>query len=78
MAAGGLAGLANMPGCNIQSLGYKVEGSENRPFACYLRESPLVQVVEDNLKKRAVRMLGNKASLACRIDLSGSGSEMGK
>ena len=37
----------------------------------------MVKKLDDLLKKKAVRMLGNKASLASRIDLAGSGFEIG-
>ncbi|TIA55084.1 Nop domain-containing protein [Aureobasidium pullulans] len=72
--AGGIAGLAKTPSCNIPPLGSKKQTQTG--FATnvgvrhqgFLYNSPLVREVPSDLKKQAMRIVSAKVVLAARMD----------
>ncbi|KAF1953293.1 Nop domain-containing protein [Byssothecium circinans] len=73
--AGGLAGLAKTPACNIPPLGSNKAsglglatnvGSRHQGF---LYNSPMIQTIRQDLKKQAMRIVSAKLILAARVDL---------
>ncbi|KAI5274745.1 Nop domain-containing protein [Aureobasidium subglaciale] len=72
--AGGIAGLARTPSCNIPPLGSKKQTQTG--FATnvgvrhqgFLYNSPLVREVPSDLKKQAMRIVSAKVVLAARMD----------
>jgi U4/U6 small nuclear ribonucleoprotein PRP31 len=73
--AGGLAGLAKTPACNIPPLGSNK--ASGLGFATnvgvrqqgFLYHSPIIQSIRQDLKKQAMRIVSAKVSLAARVDL---------
>ncbi|OAG13108.1 pre-mRNA-processing factor 31 [Paraphaeosphaeria sporulosa] len=73
--AGGLAGLAKTPACNIPPLGSNK--ATGLGFATnvgirhqgFLYHSPLLQTVRQDLKKQAMRIVSGKLILAARVDM---------
>ncbi|KAK6335455.1 U4/U6-U5 snRNP complex subunit prp31 [Orbilia brochopaga] len=72
--AGGLAGLAKMPACNIAALGSKRRAAV--PLASnvgirlqgFLFHSPIIRQIPTDLKIRAMRIVSSKLVLAVRVD----------
>jgi U4/U6 small nuclear ribonucleoprotein PRP31 len=72
--AGGLAGLAKTPACNIPPLGSNK--ATGLGFATnvgirhqgFLYNSPMIQVIRQDLKKQAMRIVSAKLILAARVD----------
>jgi U4/U6 small nuclear ribonucleoprotein PRP31 len=72
--AGGLAGLAKTPACNLASLGSKKNPGTG--FATnvgvrqqgYLYHSPIIKSIPSDLKKQAMRIVSAKVVLAARVD----------
>ncbi|KAF2131552.1 Nop domain-containing protein [Dothidotthia symphoricarpi CBS 119687] len=73
--AGGLAGLAKTPACNIPPLGSnKASGlglSTNVGIRHqgFLYHSPILQTIRQDLKKQAMRIVAAKVILAARVDM---------
>ncbi|KAH8727626.1 hypothetical protein GQ44DRAFT_92352 [Phaeosphaeriaceae sp. PMI808] len=73
--AGGLAGLAKTPACNIAPLGSnKASGlglSTNIGIRHqgFLYHSPILQTIRHDLKKQAMRIVSGKVILAARVDM---------
>lgn len=73
--AGGLAGLAKTPACNIPPLGSnKASGlglSTNIGVRHqgFLYHSPILQTIRQDLKKQAMRIVAAKVILAARVDM---------
>eukprot|EP01029_Cantina_marsupialis_P006661 TRINITY_DN17347_c1_g4_i1.p1 TRINITY_DN17347_c1_g4~~TRINITY_DN17347_c1_g4_i1.p1 ORF type:complete len:501 (-),score=148.37 TRINITY_DN17347_c1_g4_i1:153-1655(-) len=76
--AGGLNALANIPGCNLKSM-----GQERRKYSDYrsaddilhagvIFQSPLVEEAPKNMKQKVAKVLANKAALCASIDFSKS------
>lgn len=73
--AGGLAGLAKTPACNIPPLGSNK--ASGLGFATnvgirhqgFLYHSPMLQAIRQDLKKQAMRIVSAKVILAARIDM---------
>ena len=73
--AGGLAGLAKTPACNIPPLGSNK--ASGLGFATnvgirhqgFLYHSPMLQTIRQDLKKQAMRIVSAKLILAARVDL---------
>jgi U4/U6 small nuclear ribonucleoprotein PRP31 len=73
--AGGLTGLAKTPSCNIGPLGSNK--ASGLGFATnvgirqqgFLYHSPIIQLVRQDLKKQAMRIVAAKVILAARIDM---------
>jgi U4/U6 small nuclear ribonucleoprotein PRP31 len=71
--AGGLAGLAKTPSCNIANMGWKKQsyglatniGVRQKGF---LYHSPLIQYVPMDLRTQAMRIIAAKVVLAARVD----------
>ncbi|KAE9980318.1 hypothetical protein BLS_008085 [Venturia inaequalis] len=71
--AGGLAGLAKTPSCNIANMGWKKQsyglatniGVRQKG---YLYNSPLIQYVPMDLRTQAMRIIAAKVVLAARVD----------
>lgn len=74
--AGGLAGLAKTPACNIPPLGSnKASGlglatNTGIRHQGFLYHSPMLQVIREDLKKQAMRIVSNKLILAARVDMA--------
>jgi U4/U6 small nuclear ribonucleoprotein PRP31 len=72
--AGGLAGLAKTPACNLPVIGSKKQTQTG--FATnvgvrqqgYLFHSPIVQGIPNDLKRQAMRIVSAKVVLAARVD----------
>jgi len=73
--AGGLAGLAKTPACNIPPLGSnKASGlglstNVGVRHQGFLYHSPMLQTIRQDLKKQAMRIVAAKLILAARVDL---------
>jgi U4/U6 small nuclear ribonucleoprotein PRP31 len=73
--AGGLAGLAKTPACNIAPLGSnKASGlglatNVGIKHQGFLYNSPIVQAIRTDLKKQAMRIVSAKVILAARVDM---------
>jgi U4/U6 small nuclear ribonucleoprotein PRP31 len=73
--AGGLAGLAKTPACNIPPLGSnKASGlglstNVGVRHQGFLYHSPMLQTIRQDLKKQAMRIVSGKLILAARVDL---------
>jgi U4/U6 small nuclear ribonucleoprotein PRP31 len=73
--AGGLAGLAKTPACNIPPLGSnKASGlglstNVGVRHQGFLYHSPMLQTIRQDLKKQAMRIVSAKLILAARVDL---------
>ncbi|KAF2639765.1 Nop domain-containing protein [Massarina eburnea CBS 473.64] len=73
--AGGLAGLAKTPACNIPPLGSnKATGigfatNVGVRHQGFLYNSPMIQTIRQDLKKQAMRIVSAKLILAARVDL---------
>ncbi|KAF2255544.1 Nop domain-containing protein [Trematosphaeria pertusa] len=73
--AGGLAGLAKTPACNIPPLGSNK--ASGLGFATnvgirhqgFLYHSPMIQPIRQDLKKQAMRIVSAKLILAARVDM---------
>ena len=73
--AGGLAGLAKTPACNITPLGSNK--ATGLGFATnvgirhqgFLYHSPMLQTIRQDLKKQAMRIVSAKLILAARVDM---------
>lgn len=73
--AGGLAGLAKTPACNIPPLGSNK--ATGLGFATnvgirhqgFLYHSPILQTIRQDLKKQAMRIVSAKLILAARVDM---------
>lgn len=73
--AGGLAGLAKTPACNIPPLGSNK--ASGLGFATnvgirhqgFLYHSPIIQTIRQDLKKQAMRIVSAKIVLAARVDM---------
>ncbi|KAJ4296467.1 U4/U6-U5 snRNP complex subunit prp31 [Kalmusia sp. IMI 367209] len=73
--AGGLAGLAKTPACNIPPLGSNK--ASGLGFATnvgirhqgFLYHSPMLQAIRQDLKKQAMRIVSAKVILAARVDM---------
>lgn len=73
--AGGLAGLAKTPACNIPPLGSNK--ATGLGFATnvgirhqgFLYNSPMLQTIRQDLKKQAMRIVSAKLILAARVDM---------
>lgn len=73
--AGGLAGLAKTPACNIPPLGSNK--ATGLGFATnvgirhqgFLYHSPMLQAIRQDLKKQAMRIVSAKVILAARVDM---------
>lgn len=81
--AGGLAALAKIPSCNLHLLGASkkqasglssIHGNSTR-FSGYLAQCDLVANTPSDYRTQALRMVGAKASLAARMDVSASGTK---
>lgn len=81
--AGGLAALAKIPSCNLHLLGASkkqasglstIHGNSTR-FSGYLAQCDLVTDTPSDYRTQALRMVSAKASLAARMDVSGSGGK---
>ncbi|KAF2428913.1 Nop domain-containing protein [Tothia fuscella] len=71
--AGGLAGLAKTPSCNIANMGWnnKATGLATNVGVRqkgYLYHSPVLQYVPNDMKKQAMRIIAAKVVLAARVD----------
>lgn len=72
--AGGLAGLAKTPACNIPPLGSKKQSQTG--FATnvgvrhqgFLYHSPIIRGIPSDLKRQAMRIVAAKCVLAARVD----------
>lgn len=74
---GGLKGLAQTPSCNIASLGNKKSvgigfGHTGIRQQGYLFYSDLIQSVDPDLRKQAMRIVSGKIILASRVDFANS------
>lgn len=74
---GGLKGLAQTPSCNIASLGNKKAvgiglGHTGIRQQGYIYYSELIQSVDPDLRKQAMRIVSGKIILAARMDFSSS------
>ncbi|KAH7388700.1 U4/U6 small nuclear ribonucleoprotein Prp31 [Pyrenochaeta sp. MPI-SDFR-AT-0127] len=73
--AGGLAGLAKTPACNIAPLGSnKASGlglatNVGIRHQGFLYNSPILQAIRQDLKKQAMRIVSAKVILAARVDM---------
>lgn len=73
--AGGLAGLAKTPACNIPPLGSnKASGlglatNIGIRHQGFLYHSPILQTIRQDLKKQAMRIVAAKVILAARVDM---------
>ncbi|KAJ4315154.1 U4/U6-U5 snRNP complex subunit prp31 [Neodidymelliopsis sp. IMI 364377] len=73
--AGGLAGLAKTPACNIAPLGSnKASGlglatNIGIRHQGFLYHSPILQTIRQDLKKQALRIVSAKVILAARVDM---------
>lgn len=73
--AGGLAGLAKTPACNIAPLGSnKATGlglatNIGIRHQGYIYHSPILQSIRQDLKKQALRIVSAKVILAARVDM---------
>lgn len=73
--AGGLAGLAKTPACNIAPLGSnKASGlglatNVGIRHQGFLYHSPILQTIRQDLKKQAMRIVSAKVILAARVDM---------
>ncbi|KAI1295673.1 U4/U6 small nuclear ribonucleoprotein Prp31 [Halotydeus destructor] len=84
--AGGLTNLSKMPSCNFEVLGSKkkvLEGyssTASMPHTGFIYYSPLVQSTPPDLRRKAARLVANKATLATRADAQHSAPDgtMGK
>ncbi|KAF2869952.1 hypothetical protein BDV95DRAFT_497627 [Massariosphaeria phaeospora] len=73
--AGGLAGLAKTPACNLIPLGSNK--ASGLGFATnvgvrhqgFLYNSPIIQAIREDLKKQAMRIVSAKVVLAARVDM---------
>ncbi|KAL2051936.1 hypothetical protein ABVK25_007851 [Lepraria finkii] len=72
--AGGLAGLAKTPACNLPPLGSKKQSQTG--FATnvgvrqqgFLYHSPIIRGIPDDLKRQAMRIVAAKVVLVARVD----------
>lgn len=73
--AGGLAGLAKTPACNITPLGSNrasglgLASNIGIRHQGFLYHSPILQTIREDLKKQAMRIVSAKVILAARIDM---------
>lgn len=73
--AGGLAGLAKTPACNIPPLGSNrasglgLSTNVGIRHQGFLYHSPMLQTIRQDLKKQAMRIVSAKLILAARVDL---------
>ncbi|WFD29147.1 U4/U6-U5 snRNP complex subunit prp31 [Malassezia sp. CBS 17886] len=78
--AGGLAGLAKIPSCNMhllgaskkQSMGLSTIHGGSTKFSGFVSQCDLVARTPDDYRTQALRMVSAKVSLAVRMDVTGS------
>ncbi|PKI85778.1 Prp31p [Malassezia vespertilionis] len=78
--AGGLAGLAKIPSCNVhligaskkQHTGLNTNHGASTRFSGFLAQAAQVENTPEDYRMQALRMLAAKASLAARMDASGA------
>jgi U4/U6 small nuclear ribonucleoprotein PRP31 len=73
--AGGLAGLAKTPACNLAAVGSKKQAQTGFATNVGIRQqgfiyhSPLIKGIPSDLKRQAMRIVAAKVTLAARVDL---------
>ncbi|XP_074604366.1 pre-mRNA processing factor 31 isoform X2 [Brevipalpus obovatus] len=73
--AGGLTNLSRMPSCILEVLGSKKRtsiGLSSTVPTGFIHDCEIVQKVPPDIRRKAVRLVANKCSLAARIDASHS------
>lgn len=71
VTAGGLLALANMPSCSVRLLGAKKTnwaGFSSQFCVGYIEETKIFRATPPSLRKRACRLLADKATMGARID----------